>query len=339
MSELWASCCLFEPEERELLRRRGHSASVVSRSAARWVALLFGGYGGRMRLDDLMEVVIEEKGFFQAETLPLFVARAARVDPNEGPRPCGREKHASAHTLDGALFVCFGRRSPRDALGDAWLFSNNEWTKVEAAGQWPRGRWSHTATAIGSRVVVVGGRDHIGPLSDSLYVLESGIGWTSHDCEPLDAHVAVYDEYIGRLVVFGGTSGERREGKVYLEENLSMKLCPLLERDRGSAAARLDRDHTLVVGTFSCGHGVDATPKRNDLNVSFFDDKNARTWPRVYYSSKISPFPIHAQALHLDDGLVLLLGGGAPCFAFGPVFGETLILLSTQRKKKYRTKL
>lgn len=213
-----------------------------------------------------------------------------------------RERHAAAALAD-EMVVCFGRKSPREALSDVWLLSRGRWREIPGG---PRPRWSHTLTPVRDSYVMVGGRDQYGFVPDT-WVLSATYAWSRLDDSRVEvfAHAAVQTES-DSVLVLGGIQGEILG---FERAKLGGRLAP--------SAVSIDDDKLLIVGGVSRG---------DEDSITIF-----RRRDHFYQALKLAPFtsrrdailPVHAAMLRLRSDLLLILGGGLPCFAFPPIFSTT----------------
>lgn len=298
----------------KLLRRWGHSATVMN-----GIVVIFGGSDDK-RLGDVL----------------LIEVRRYRLSVRLGPSgPRDREKHA-ATLYQGGVIVCFGRRSPREPLGDAWIF-DGQWREVQAGGKWPTPRWSHAVVAIDDRLLVVGGRNQRGFLEDGVYVLHNN-AWTMTSSRfSVYGHACLLASDDNKILVFGGVSDEEKEAST---TNPHIVRHPV---DRvAHTAARLDDRHGVLIGGVSRASTDDVNVLIVDIASDDDDDGFIRKRPSPQAKQVLAatpqgcrPFPVHAQAVHLDRGLILVLGGGSPCLTFSPVFGDPVFLVDLDLHREF----
>lgn len=213
-----------------------------------------------------------------------------------------RERHAAAALADN-MVVCFGRKSPREALSDVWLLSRGNWREISGG---PRPRWSHTLTPVGDSYVLVGGRDQHGFVPDT-WVLSATYSWSRLDDSRIEvfAHAAVQTES-DSVLVLGGVQGETMGVE---RAKLGGRLAP--------SAVSIDEDKLLIVGGISRGDedGIAIFRRRDHFQQAF------KLAP--FTSRRETVLPVHAAAVRLRSDLFLILGGGVPSFAFPPIFSTT----------------
>merc|ERR1712060_438401 len=67
-----------------------------------------------------------------------------------------------ACAMGGSRMYIFGGNTTKNSFNDLWELDAHkaEWTQVKASGSPPSGRVGHTVTALGSRLLVLGGREY-----------------------------------------------------------------------------------------------------------------------------------------------------------------------------------
>ncbi|KAJ8600464.1 hypothetical protein CTAYLR_001463 [Chrysophaeum taylorii] len=292
----------------DLLRRWGHTAVATSSSRV----LVFGGFGGHRRLDDLLVLDVDD-----------HLALAIFVVAKTTPWPRARERHAAAAAVTEGMLVCFGRASPNEPLSDIWRWTDG-WTRVETTGEPPRPRWGHTLTPANGSFVLAGGRDRDGVMCD-LFVLGPRNDWArlvgglspgfAHAAAPLD----------GGVLFFGGT----RRSALFWDGHQC--------HDCGDEAARFAHalvpwggDEVLVVG------GIPMRIEEDDDHTHLLAvlrlrlDGSHRLVIRrhdILAARGGGPFPVHAAAVSLRPDLVLVIGGGVPTVPFDRHFGDSFFVI------------
>lgn len=194
--DTWAALSEL-PTERSSARpcpRWAHSAVGFGKRV-----LIFGGSAPGRCFNDLT--------WFDSETLKW---RAQHI---EGRSPPARSGHCACAMGDSHMYV-FGGNTTKNSFNDLWELDvlSAEWTQVKASGSSPSGRVGHTVTALGSRLLVLGGREYATNRFDtclhSFDTLEkrwSQVPLTASDSKlPLVRTGHCTDSHEGRLLVFGG---------------------------------------------------------------------------------------------------------------------------------------
>jgi N-acetylneuraminic acid mutarotase len=133
---------------------------------------------------------------------------------SSGPSPPPRSGHCACALGDKSMFV-FGGNTTQVSFNDLWelSISTSTWSQVRvSSGVSPSGRVGHTLTALGSRLLLLGGREyatnHFDPFLHSFNIrsktwsavpLRGGNSVRTGHCATVHA---------GRLLVFGGLNDE-----------------------------------------------------------------------------------------------------------------------------------
>lgn len=152
----------------------------------------------------------------------------------DGKAPTQRSGHCACALGKASMFV-FGGNTTRMSFNDLWEFKvlTNRWHQVQSTGITPSGRVGHTITAVGTRLLILGGREYATNQFDTcLHAFDTTMNkWSqvplvagiskSGEQEPLILRTGhSTDAYEGRLLVFGGL---RNDGS-YLSDVTSVNL-------------------------------------------------------------------------------------------------------------------
>ncbi len=106
---------------------------------------------------------------------------------------------------------------------DAWEWNGDRWTRLEAPGAWPSGRYSPgmAEDPVHGRVVVVGGMG-VGfqPIRD-VWVWQNGWAQQATDLTPTGGrfgHRVVFDPVRSRMVLFGGDANGNPNDSIYAND-------------------------------------------------------------------------------------------------------------------------
>jgi tRNA wybutosine-synthesizing protein 4 len=131
------ACTGFSAEftaSRTLKRRFGAAASIGSDNL-----VYQGGQGQTARLETSLYITHSDEG----------------IGPAKGSGPGARVCHTMTTLPNGKVLLIGGRTSPDKPLKDTWLLDAGVWKKVDDI---PSARYRHSATAVGDRILVYGGR-------------------------------------------------------------------------------------------------------------------------------------------------------------------------------------
>eukprot|EP01087_Luapelamoeba_hula_P012781 TRINITY_DN3603_c0_g1_i4.p1 TRINITY_DN3603_c0_g1~~TRINITY_DN3603_c0_g1_i4.p1 ORF type:complete len:4801 (-),score=871.08 TRINITY_DN3603_c0_g1_i4:39-14441(-) len=140
--------------EKPQLNERSVLPSGRSGATFTWIGaktfLMYAGYDGSSFLSDVYTFSLETMSWSRVQTT--------------GEKPKGRAMH-SANLIDRRLYIFGGRISATERTNDVYYLDLNTWAwiRVETGGTLPTARASHCAVAIGSKLLVIGGRDEDGP--------------------------------------------------------------------------------------------------------------------------------------------------------------------------------
>ena len=178
-----------------------------------------------------------------------------------------------------------------------------------------------------------GGRDADGAVMADCWLLQSDghsvASWSEVESKP---SVALYDHSLSSnervMYIFGGLDSDGAPCADLRKLDCSdptliqtsivecLNLCP----PRHGHAAALCNQNLIVLG------GVGPSVK---LDIACILDLGTRVWSKLHLSAPSSTLPFWVNhALHWDGSDVLtVVGGGANCFAFGPLFSRTVVRL------------
>lgn len=179
--------------------RWAHSAVSFGRRV-----LIFGGSAPGRCFNDLHWFDLDKRKF-----TPLVF---------DGRAPAQRSGHCACSVGNASMFV-FGGNTTRTSFNDLWEFQvlTNSWHQVKSTGVTPSGRVGHTITAVGTRLLILGGREYATNKFDTcLHAFDTTthkwsqvplVGETPDfggDKTPILRTGHSTDAYEGRLLVFGG---------------------------------------------------------------------------------------------------------------------------------------
>ena len=265
------------PDARAAPPPRWNPTIVATEGVTRSSLVVFGGYDGSKQFDDVACFLIDSQEW---------------VSPHisEGPRPPPMTDHAAA-VVDGTMVVVGGTHTvvsrtgvyEPDKSAHVWtldlgcLPSHEIWARLVCAGEAPPACTSHTASAVGSLVLVAGGQHswQMAPLQCHVFDLAARAWSRFGGAEPalqICRHAAVFAD--GFLVLFGGHDGEA------LSNDLRrIPLSPMLrssEAAPGTAAASVEPAEGPKVSSVEMFKVAQKPLTLDDLPVELVEGKSAR---------------------------------------------------------------
>lgn len=188
--------------------RRGHSATAIKHEGED-VIVLIGGIDGRAALGDVH--------LFQCSNFTWLQEKAKLANSAElGPR-----SGHSATLVEDCVYVLGGKDDGGVHYTEVSILDTRTWrwnTAATTTGEAPPGLCSHSATAVGRRIFVVGGRRSDGEASRRIYILNTeDMSWTAGpDFPALAGHKA--SAYGDDIFLVGGTSspGNRNQHLLFV---------------------------------------------------------------------------------------------------------------------------
>ncbi|XP_076923026.1 tRNA wybutosine-synthesizing protein 2/3/4-like isoform X1 [Bidens hawaiensis] len=300
-------------ESVEKLHLWGHSACALETTKNPKSVLVFGGFGGvgrHARRND-------------SWTLDSVTGQLQLVELSSTPSP--RLGHTAS--LAGELmFVVGGRADPGNVLNDVWVLSTtiNEWKQVQCTGiEFPHSH-RHASAVIGSNLYAFGGIQN-GSISSGMYKLDTrNLKWeevTVQGEKPSPRHSHTLVAYGSQLFMFGGYDGAKALGDFYSFDTHSSTWKK--EKMAGSPPyARFS--HTMFVYKTYIGVMGGCPIKQHYQELSIFK-VGSGVWKHIKLSSIGEDLFVRSTTSVAGDDLVIV-GGGASCYAFGTKFSEPMKL-------------
>ncbi|KAG5405109.1 hypothetical protein IGI04_011228 [Brassica rapa subsp. trilocularis] len=295
-------------ESVEKLHIWGHSACTINKTDRKEVIVFggFGGFGRHARRNESM--LLDPSG----GTLKLITV-------HESPSP--RLGH-TASIVGDYMFVIGGRADPLNILNDVWMLdiSKCEWSLQRCIGCEFPPRHRHAAAKIGSNVYIFGGLNQDKILS-SLHILDTkNLQWKEIEQRgpwPCARHSHDMVAYESQLFMFGGYNGEKVLDDLY---SFDVQSCSWkLEMVSGKwPQARFS--HSMFVYKHVIGIIGGCPVSRNCHDLVLLDLKH-RLWRSVRLDFMNKELLVRSTASVIGDDLIVI-GGGAACYAFGTKFSE-----------------
>ncbi|KAJ4703910.1 tRNA wybutosine-synthesizing protein 2/3/4 [Melia azedarach] len=304
-----------EPVEKLFLW--GHSACMLENTTNDYKILVFGGFGGmgrHARRNDFL-LLDPSQGTLKA------------IHTEGSPSP--RLGHTSSLVGD-RIFIIGGRADPLNILSDVWVFNmaKSEWMLLDCAGSIFPPRHRHAAAVVGSKIYVFGGLNN-DTISSSLHELDTDTQqWKELSINgewPWARHSHTMVAYGSRLYMFGGYNGEKALGDLY---TFDVHTCLWKKEEvvgrsphaRFSHSVFLYKNYLGVIGGCPVG--------QHDQELALLD-LQLHVWKHVKLNFMCKELFVRSTANIVGDDL-LMIGGGAACYAFGtkfmsPEIGENVV--------------
>jgi FlgD Ig-like domain/Galactose oxidase, central domain len=248
--------------------------------------------------DDIRDQMIVYGGLgveISSETWILSLSGAlewTKLTP-AAPLPQARWKHAAIFDPLRNRLIIFGGSWDGAARNDVWalqLGTNPTWSRVFPSGSAPYPRYFPSAVydPVGDRMLIFGGfAGGGGPYFNDVWALNLAGSPSWEELQPSDArpraraqHAAIYDATRGRMIIFGGTNGTRRNDVWSLDLDSTASWVPLVAegspptaRVGHTAVHDVGRNRMVVFGGYDGDERSDvwgltlaALPKWNELS-------------------------------------------------------------------------
>ncbi|XP_071697573.1 tRNA wybutosine-synthesizing protein 2/3/4-like isoform X2 [Rutidosis leptorrhynchoides] len=289
----------------------GHSACTLETTDNVKKLLVFGGFGGMGRHARRKDLWV----------LDSVSGRLELVDV--GSTPSARLGHAAC-LVEDLMFVIGGRADPKNVLNDVWVLSttNFEWKQVQCNGiDFPQSH-RHAAASIGSYIYVFGGI-HNGSISSTMYRLDTrNLKWEElrvrgQNPSPRHSHTIVA---VGsQLFTFGGYDGVKALDDLYSFDVLS---CTWKKENMAGSTPYARFSHTMFVyKNYICVMG--GCPIRQHYQELSVFQVGSSMWMRIKLDSIGEDLFVRCTTSIVGDD-VIIVGGGASCYAFGTKFSEPM---------------
>ncbi|KAK9267461.1 hypothetical protein L1049_009887 [Liquidambar formosana] len=288
----------------------GHSSCTLHNHKK---VIVFGGFGGMGRHSRRNECLLLD---------PL--CGTLKANNFEGI-PSPRLGHTTSLVGD-CMFVIGGRADPVKILNDVWVLNTarSEWRSLDCRGSVFPPRHRHSAAIVGSKIYVFGGLNN-DIISSSLHVLDTdNLQWDEicgHGEWPCARHSHSLVAYGSQLFMFGGYDGEKALGDLYsfdVQTHLWKKERPagITPYARFSHSMFIYKNYLGVIG---------GCPIRQHCQELALLDLQFHVWKHVILNSDGKYMFVRSTANVVGDDLVMI-GGGASCYAFGTKFSEPMII-------------
>ncbi|PHT48934.1 tRNA wybutosine-synthesizing protein 2/3/4 [Capsicum baccatum] len=283
----------------------GHSASSVDNKKV----LIFGGFGGigrHARRHDLL-------------LLDLESGRLEVIDVLDAP--CPRVGHTSS-VIGNSMYLIGGRADPSNILNDVWIFNvtKKDWRLLECSGSPFLPRHRHAAAAVGSRIYVFGGI-HNDMIYSSLYAFDTqNFEWSEVQVQgdsPCARHSHSMAAYGTQIFVFGGYDGHKALGDLY---SFDVKTCIWKKEKMIGRPPAAKFSHSMFIYKKYLGIIGGCPVSRHNQRLSLLS-LESHCWKHISISSIGEDLFVRSTTNIVDNDLIMI-GGGAACYAFGTKFSE-----------------
>ncbi|KAJ0250215.1 tRNA wybutosine-synthesizing protein 2/3/4 [Hirschfeldia incana] len=295
-----------EPVEK--LHLWGHSACAINKTDRKEV-IVFGGFGGFGRHARRNESMLLDPS---CGTLKL-------VTVNGSPSP--RLGHTASMVGD-CMFVIGGRADPLNILNDVWMLdiSKCEWSSQKCIGSELPPRHRHAAASIGSNVYIFGGLNQ-DKIRSSLHVLDTkNLQWKEIEQRgqwPCARHSHDMVAYESQLFMFGGYNGEKVLDDLF---SFDVESCSWKLEVVSGKWPQARFSHSMFVYEHVIGIIGGCPVSQNCHDLVLLDLKH-RLWRSVRLDFMNKELLVRSTATVIGDD-VIVIGGGAACYAFGTKFSE-----------------
>ncbi|CAN6218978.1 unnamed protein product [Urochloa humidicola] len=269
----------------------------------------FGGPGGHSRRN--YSLLLDHKSCLLTEMIA-----------KESPSP------RMGHTLTcvgNSTYVIGGRGGPSEILDDVWVLQNtdNTWLRLECSGDIFRPRHRHAAAAAASKIYVFGGLSNEGVYSCMNIFDTKSKQWrmlTAAAGEwPCARHSHSLLSYGSKLFMFGGHDGQRALKDFYSFDTTTLRW-NRESTDGGTPSPRFS--HCMFVYKNYLGILGGCPITENNQEVTLLN-LNHGVWFSVSIPLLSQCLCVRSSSVVIEDDLIIL-GGGASCYAFGTKFNEPI---------------
>ncbi|WVZ66070.1 hypothetical protein U9M48_015345 [Paspalum notatum var. saurae] len=299
-----------EPIEKMFLW--GQSSCVFTVGEEQQV-LTFGGFGGPGRhARRNYSLLLDHKSGLLTEM--IF---------KESPSP--RMGH-TVTAVGNSTYVIGGRGGPSEILDDVWVLQNteNSWSRLECSGNLFQPRHRHAAAAAASKIYVFGGLSNEGIFSCMNALDTNSMQWsviaTSGEW-PCARHSHSMVSYGTKLFMFGGHDGQRALKDFYSFDTTTLRWNKE-STNGGSPSPRFSHCMFIYKNYLGILGGCPITENNQEVTLLNLEH---RVWFCVSVPWLSQCLCVRSSSVVIKDDLVVL-GGGAACYAFGTKFNQPIII-------------
>ncbi|XP_042377401.1 tRNA wybutosine-synthesizing protein 2/3/4-like isoform X2 [Zingiber officinale] len=297
-------------EPYEKLSLWGQSACVLS-SGGKEQVFVFGGFGGLGRHSR------------QNYSLLLDSQSGLLTEIEVANSPSPRMGH-TALLVGSCIFVIGGRAGPLEILNDVWVLktTKNTWSLLQCNGHFFNLRHRHTAAVIGSKIYIFGGLCN-DVIYSSMNILDTQtLTWSEISklgVWPCARHSHSMVAINSQLFMFGGYDGQKALGDLYSFDIKTLQW----KTEKTTGRAPYPRfSHSMFAYKNYLGIIGGCPVRQQHQELSLLNLAN-NVWVHVTIDSFSRELWVRSSACLVNDELVII-GGGASCYAFGTKFTEPM---------------
>lgn len=288
----------------------GQSACTLNSGGQEHI-LVFGGFGGLGR---------HERRNYSLVLDPQS-GRLSEINSTKPPSP--RLGHTSS-MVGGDIYVIGGRCGPSQILNDVWVLdaTENRWSLLECTGTAFNPRHRHAAAAVGSNIYVFGGLNNELIYSCMNVLNTETLQWSDVSIQgdwPCARHSHSLVASGPQLFMFGGYDGEKALGDLYSFDVRTLQW----RKEKTSGRAPPPRfSHSMFIYKNYLGiiGGCPVGQRHQELALL---NLHHLVWVHVTVDSFGRDLWVRSSTCLIGDDLVIV-GGGASCYAFGTKFNEPM---------------
>ncbi|PAN14153.1 hypothetical protein PAHAL_2G388000 [Panicum hallii] len=290
----------------------GQSSCVFTVGGEQWV-LTFGGFGGPGRHSRRnCSLLLDHKSGLLTEM--IF---------KESPSP--RMGH-TVTSVGNSTYVIGGRGGPSEILDDVWVLQSaeNTWLRLECSGNIFRPRHRHAAAAVASKIYVFGGLSNEGIYSCMNVFDTKSKQWSMLPAAgewPCARHSHSLVSYGSKLFMFGGHDGQQALNDFYSFDTTTLRWNKE-STNGGTPSPRFSHCMFIYKNYLGILGGCPITG--NNQEVTLLNLKHG-VWFSVSIPMLSQCLCVRSSSVLIEDDLVIV-GGGASCYAFGTRFNQPIIV-------------
>ncbi|XP_039140160.1 tRNA wybutosine-synthesizing protein 2/3/4 isoform X2 [Dioscorea cayenensis subsp. rotundata] len=297
-----------EPPEKLYLW--GQSACVVNDNEHKQI-FIFGGFGGLGRH--------ARRNY----SLMLDPKSGTLKEINTVDSPSPRMGHTSS-LIGDQIFVIGGRDGPTQIFDEVWVLNNVEsrWNLLKCNGSMFHPRHRHAAAAVGSNIYVFGGLGYEVIYSCMNVLHTETLQWTEVSVQgecPCARHSHSLVAYGSQLFLFGGYDGEKALGDLYSFDVRTLHWEKVKTNGR-SPCPRFSHSMFIYKNYLGIIGGCPVRQENQELALLNLDHQS---WVYVTVVCLGRELWVRCSTTVVDDDLVIV-GGGASCYAFGTKFNPPM---------------